>query len=285
MDRNFGDWNYVGQRDAEIVIDNWKARDSFPHFILISGDAGSGRLSLSYIIAKELDARISVLPDVAADTIRNLVDIAYQLDDKIVYVIPNSDSMSVAAKNSLLKLTEEPPGNAYIIMILQSLENTLPTLVSRSQHILMEPYSYEDLRLLCNDNIDAIKISETPGMLKRVLSMGKEDQDRLITMCSNLVYYVDKITIGNALKSAINIKFKESDKGWDIDIFLAGVRYVLEIITNKDSISKEELLRISIWYSGLSYYLYKFKRSGVNRKAVYDQLLFYVRGRLQEEAL
>ena len=49
---------------------------------------------------------------------------AYKQTERIIYLIQNADKMSLNAKNSLLKLVEEPPQQAYIIMELQQIENT-----------------------------------------------------------------------------------------------------------------------------------------------------------------
>ena len=53
--------------------------------------------------------------------------------------------MSLNAKNSLLKLVEEPPQQAYIIMELQQIENTLDTIKSRCQEIKMDSYELKDI--------------------------------------------------------------------------------------------------------------------------------------------
>ena len=40
---------FVGQKKAKKLIQEWKVRDTFPHFLLIVGEEGSGRRSISAI--------------------------------------------------------------------------------------------------------------------------------------------------------------------------------------------------------------------------------------------
>lgn len=276
MNRNLGDFDFVGQLNAESLIDRWVDNDSFPHFILIAGDKGSGRKSLAYLIAKSMGSQVYTISDVSVDSCRRLVETAYTVDSKILYLIPDCDGMSAAAKNSLLKLTEEPPENAYIVMTLQSLDNTLNTLRSRSQHIVMEPYSYEDMRKV-TDNELISKIAKNPGMVKDLEGLGN-NVEKFVDTCDKLVMYIDKVSIANALKSSNSIKFKESDKGYDLQLMLSGIDYVLA----SKMANNENLMRLSCWYKILARYRNMFNRPGVNKKAVYDKLIFDIRSLIRE---
>lgn len=277
MDRNIGDRSFVGQDKLIHLIDTWKSRNAFPHFILASGPIGSGRKSLCYLLSKSLDSSMSIINDLSVESIRGLVNIAYEIDSKILYVIPDADSMSVAAKNTLLKLTEEPPENAYIVMTLQSLDNTLPTLKSRSQHLVIEPYSYKELYSICEDELIA-SIANTPGMIRLLQDMGKDAVEHFVDTCSKLVNHIDKVSIANALKSADIIKFKDSDKGIDVQLMIAGIEYVLESCINNHS----QIPRMSCWYRCLLKYKPMINRIGVNKKAIYDQLIFDIRRVIRE---
>jgi len=53
-----------------------------------------------------------------------------QSDYKIV-AIPSANKLSLVVQNSLLKILEEPPKNAIIILVGASVENVLPTILSR----------------------------------------------------------------------------------------------------------------------------------------------------------
>lgn len=271
-----GDKFIVGQARAIDNIYQWKSKNSFPHFLLIAGDKGSGRKLISYLFAQELDARLSTVTDISVASIRKLIDIAYDIDSRMVYLIPDADSMSLAAKNSLLKLTEEPPANAYIVITLESLDNTLPTLRSRSQHIVVEPYTTEQLKQL-SDNDRLCSIATNPGMLEMLSEMRGEAVDDLLSTCEKLIQFIDKVTVANALKSAQKIRFKESDKSdIDLELFLAAMSYSLAAHLDDSAM----LNRLSCWYRAIAAHRSMFKRSGVNKRAVYDKMIIELRAML-----
>ena len=73
---------------------------------------------------------------VAIDQIRDLKREAayppYEAKWK-VFIIDDTEQMRAEAANSLLKVLEEPPSSTVIILLSESTEGLLPTLVSRSQ--------------------------------------------------------------------------------------------------------------------------------------------------------
>jgi len=60
---------------------------------------------------------------------------------KKILLIDPADKMNVAAANSLLKLLEEPPAHAILILISAQADSLLPTLLSRCQKIVFQALS------------------------------------------------------------------------------------------------------------------------------------------------
>ncbi len=56
-----------------------------------------------------------------------------------VCVIWGAEKMNSSASNAFLKLLEEPPKKTYFILIAEDVEEVLPTLISRCQHIALGP--------------------------------------------------------------------------------------------------------------------------------------------------
>lgn len=282
MDATVGGTKLVGQRHALSLIESWKHNNTFPHFLLIAGDVGSGKKTMCYLIAQTIGCNVYKVEDISANSVRDVIMSAYSTYSPIIYLFPDADKMSAAAKNSLLKLTEEPPDNAYIVITLQSLDNTLGTLRSRSQHIVMEEYSFDELKLLSDDD-RLCKLAKTPGMLKRLMAMDKSTIDKIVDTSDKLIRYIDKVSFPNSLKSANSIKFKEADKGIEIDLFIAGLSYVLTNMINDVIITadKEMLFRLSCWTRALCKYGSKFSYIGVNKKALYDMFILEVRNSLR----
>lgn len=77
--------------------------------------------------------------DLSVDVVRHFV--IERINDRPargrarVYVVLQSEQMSVAAQNALLKTLEEPPGFAFIILVTRSLDRLLPTTLSRCQPV------------------------------------------------------------------------------------------------------------------------------------------------------
>lgn len=59
--------------------------------------------------------------------------------DKKVFIINNCETMGIPAQNSLLKTLEEPNLGVYIILISESKERILPTILSRGQILNFNP--------------------------------------------------------------------------------------------------------------------------------------------------
>ncbi|MGH7245411.1 MAG: hypothetical protein ACREGI_00575 [Candidatus Levyibacteriota bacterium] len=61
----------------------------------------------------------------------------FQGEKKIV-IIANAQTLTIQAQNALLKILEEPPLSTYIFLLTTTLENFLPTILSRCNIISLE---------------------------------------------------------------------------------------------------------------------------------------------------
>lgn len=215
----------IGQKSLLQYID--KLIDyNFPRFSIITGTRGSGKKLLANHIASKLKYPLITL-ETKIDDIREMISLAYKQTEPIIYLIPDADKMSVGAKNSLLKVIEEPPNNAYFIMTLQDIENTLPTIKSRCREFKMNLYTDSELRemiSLINPNLN------------------EHDQNILLNCCDN--YYeldilyrygiqefydyvkkvydnIYKVQSANSFKILDKLKIKDEDTDkYDIELFL-----------------------------------------------------------------
>ncbi len=62
-----------------------------------------------------------------------------QLGTVKTILIPQAQTMTVAAANALLKTLEEPTPNSYIVLITEDLDSLLPTIVSRCALYVIRP--------------------------------------------------------------------------------------------------------------------------------------------------
>lgn len=61
------------------------------------------------------------------------------------YIIPRAEKMTDGAANSFLKILEEPPSHAVIILITYNKLALLPTIISRCQHINFQPLKRSEI--------------------------------------------------------------------------------------------------------------------------------------------
>lgn len=68
------------------------------------------------------------------------------LFEKKIYIIRDAHKMTVGAQNALLKVFEEPPEYAVIILVTSNISLLLPTILSRGVQIRFQPLSPAEIR-------------------------------------------------------------------------------------------------------------------------------------------
>jgi hypothetical protein len=136
--------------------------------------------------------------------------------------------MSLGAKNSLLKITEEPPNKAYFILTLQSLSNTLETIQSRGTILSLDEYTSGELleyRFHRNyqsayDNI----IKEICNNTGEVDELFKHNVEQFYKFAQTVAYQIHIPNTGNIFKISKAIKSKEGETGYDPVLLFKVVR-------------------------------------------------------------
>jgi DNA polymerase-3 subunit delta' len=130
-------------------------RKNPPQGLLLVGPEGVGKLTLAQAFATSIVSHATgvrvISPDekgtIAIETIRELYkSTRAKQEGQQVVIVERADRMSIEAENAFLKLLEEPrPGLTFILTALQ-LEALLPTILSRVQHIALQPLPDETIR-------------------------------------------------------------------------------------------------------------------------------------------
>lgn len=81
---------------------------------------------------------------------------------KKVFIIEDSDKMTVSAANSLLKFIEEPGTGIYIFLLTNNKNAVLPTIQSRTQIVELQPLSKKITQQMLDEY-------EIPGYLRPVI--------------------------------------------------------------------------------------------------------------------
>lgn len=220
----------IGQKNLLKQVFHQIDYNSFPRFSIFVGMPGDEKNKFAGQIAEYMrNGGLSVIqitaPDCKVDTIRSLIEESYKCITQTIYSINDADEMSLQARNSLLKVTEEPPNQAYFVMTLNDLNNTLPTIKSRASVYHLDPYSYEELKEYIvkksPSKIDALDIlfgfCETPGDIDQVWEYGvSEFYNFVCKVVDNIV----QTSGSNALKIATSIQFKDTDPDkYDLRLF------------------------------------------------------------------
>ena len=215
----------IGQKYLKRYVKTLIDEGNFPRFSIFVGPKGSGKKTFVPEIAGQLLANYVKAFDTKVDTIREIIVEAYKVVSPTVYFIPDADNMSNAAKNALLKVTEEPPNNAFFIMTLEDAVNTLDTIRSRAQIFHMDKYYPRDLRDYANtigikdeEELEIIAdVCETPGDVNILHEQGvKEFYD-----FTNLVFdNIADVSLANALKIPNKLSLKDGAEGYDLRLFL-----------------------------------------------------------------
>lgn len=216
----------IGQKEAKTFV---KGRDSLPNCIIIHGPRQSGKKTLARYIAEKVEYDC-IFIDNKVDNIREMIDLSSSLAEPTLFVTHVSE-MSNAAKNSLLKVTEEPPKNVHICLIAYSENEVLPTLVSRSWIIPILPYSQDEvgyyLEKFVKSSKDIMELSHlfsNPGQIQLIINnYGKEGLSLYLEKVKFFHENILEASASNALKIVDWFKLKESDNREDAlipDLFL-----------------------------------------------------------------
>ena len=214
----------IGQKELLSRISGQIARNKFPRFSILIGEKGSGKKEIAYSISKTMDLAITFV-DTKADSIREVIDNAYKIELPILYVIADADSMSSASANALLKVTEEPPKNAYFIITCENADNLLQTIRSRGVTYMLEPYTYEDK---C-DYLDTHKnrpneedvefILEVASNLGEIQTMLNMDISTFRNFVNLVIDNIAEVSDSNSFKIADKVALKDEEDKYNLKLF------------------------------------------------------------------
>lgn len=263
----------IGQEQLLADITNLIDRDKYPRFSIFIGQTGSGRKILAKEIAKKLELQVVQLPDVKVDTIRSMISEAYKIPYKYLYIIPNAENMSLAAKNAILKVTEEPPNNAYFVMTVQDENQLLDTIKSRGTIFHMNSYAPTEIAEYadCKDTRELeiiTSVCEVPG---DVDSLRKMVIDEFYHYVDNVVENIAVTSGSNSFKIGAKINFKDDAEKYDLRLFWR--TFMLICLSRID----EDRLRFAKGVQVTSKYLQELKITGINKSALFDMWILAIR--------
>ena len=210
----------LGQNGLIKLLESYRKDGMLPQFLLIEGPKGSGKKML----IKELWKDAIFMQDCKVDTVRELNKLVRKQSKK-VFVFADADDMSTAAKSALLKIAEEIPNDNIIIITVEVKESMPDTIRSRAFRVLMDRYLPEELERFYYDTAenataeDAEIIKDvclTPGEVLLLVQQGVQD---LYSYVQLVLDNIAEVSGANAFKVASKVSLKDSQKGYDLQLF------------------------------------------------------------------
>lgn len=211
----------LGMKDC---LERIEKLDRLPQLSIISAPRGAGKSLLIKKLAEKQNMRIQYI-GTKVDNIRDLIQDSVSLEQPTLFAITDGDSMSIGAKNALLKITEEPPKNCYIVIEIRDMNTMLDTILSRGALFEIDRYSYNDLIQFAieylgmennEDTSNICQISATPGDVKLYQEVGYRDCYNYAEMVYNNIM---RVTTGNAFKIKNKLDFTGKGEGFPVDMF------------------------------------------------------------------
>ena len=280
----------IGQEFIQGQLREMVELNTIPRFLILTGVKGSGKYTLARWLTREMKAFL-VEPELSVDAVREVVKNCYKCSGDTVYIFRDADKMSAAAKNALLKVTEEPPRQAYFVLTVQNAENALETLRSRGTVIPMGPYTpaqrkeYLDFFLESGKPLDSgayeriVWAADNLGQVERYVAM---DVNALYDFCNLVADNIGEVSGVNAFKIGQRIKLKEDGEGYDADLFFQMLTHVLleRIMQNTgpdEPAVYAKMLRVCCKYSQ------ELTLTGVKKDATLDMWILAMRSVYDEE--
>lgn len=220
----------VGNENVKNAVLNAVSSKRIPHAIIIEGESGLGKSTLAKFISKAALCLSENVPcnnckqchlvdvgshpdlycvepeakkkNITVDQIRELRIRAYQkpqMSETGVFLIDRAETLNAASQNTLLKVLEEPPGNAVFIFLCNNVSALLSTVISRC--II---YS-----------LSTISLKDTAEFLQNSQGANKEEAEKAASLSNGNIGFALKLlsksendTIRQTAESYANAVFK-----------------------------------------------------------------------------
>ena len=247
----------------------------FPHCCILAGAKGSGKKTLiNDVIVPKLGGIVYPV-ECSIANIRDMIKQAYTIKNPVIYVLADMDKLSAQGKQALLKVTEEPPNNAYIIMTIENVYNTLPTIRSRAVVYNMQNYTsnhiasyFKDLGGEEQDLDIVLDLCENLGEVNILKEAGIQPFYEYIEL---VVDNVSEVTGSNAFKVGDKLSLKQDAKGYDLKLFLKGF---MSVCLKR---MEQNPIRYSMGISVTSNALRRLGVNGVSKQMVLDNWILQIR--------
>lgn len=154
------------------------------HGYIFFGEPQVGKFSFALSLANFLEigkfdsdgrmlSEILIIKESGIDCVREIKNFLWQKpqnSSKRTVIIDNADLLTAEAQGAILKITEEPPEHALIILIVSNLNNILPPILSRLQKIYFSRASKKEISDFL---IESLKVKKDKAEELAILAYGR----------------------------------------------------------------------------------------------------------------
>lgn len=261
----------VGQRELLHQIDILISNKKFPKFSIVIGEDGYGKHTLCKYIAEKMQLDYLLFNN-KIDDMRTFIDVVTSQATPYIYVLQDGDAMSVGAKNSILKVVEEVPSNAYIILLIDNRNSALATLLSRAFVFELNSYSKSELLEYCNlqgitNGDDLIKVANCPGEID---TASKQDAASVIKFATDLLDNISRYELPYAMTNC-SLMNGSADSKYELKLVFNAMYSVM--INRLEVDGKTNLKMYRDVCSLISEYSYKLRMRSGNKKYIVDSFM------------
>ena len=197
--------------------------DTFPRSLMLVGSQGSGKHLICDYISEKFNLQQY---DITETLDQEQIDEIYNRVEPYLYII-RANELSVKDENAILKFVEEPLKNSFIVLIAETENGLLQTIINRCQIWHLQNYKREYLTTFLNGSDDYIlEIAETPG---QIMSLKNIPLDGMIELADKILNKIAIASITNTLTLSSKIGFKNEKNAFDsilfVDILISRIRH------------------------------------------------------------
>ena len=152
-----------------------------------------------------------------------------------IYIIKNCEKMNKESANTMLKFLEEPEGNVIGFFITNDINNVLPTIISRCQHIQtnfdlsynekfnISKEKYDELFKIALQYLNKIEVNKKESVLYNKEYLSNLEKKDIITILQIILHiYENKLKGSKEIEYLNNYSLKNIKKKIDLLIELLG---------------------------------------------------------------
>lgn len=206
--------------------------------------------------------------DISVSQVREAIRLFHlSADGKAKFlIIKNAQKMTIEAQNALLKTLEEPPKNAFLILITSNISNLLDTIISRCFKINFSLQEKDELKFLTSNEEMIDNAMGRSEFLKKILS--DSEFNDWVNFAMEKLRCLFKLSLAEKIDLAELLSKKN---GKELDIFLQVWTWRVRKVALE--MKNYKLLKVA---SKIENVYHEIHSSNVNLRLILEDLFFSI---------